>query len=66
MPDNPIGPPWTCPSCDGSGEFKWRYRSEPDVAPCFFCNATGDQRQMPQAWRACPSRNRAAYHESMR
>jgi DnaJ-class molecular chaperone len=60
MPDIAITSEWQCPSCNGTGEFK-----APKPAACFFCNGTGDQREMPQAWRDCPSRNRVAYHESL-
>lgn len=63
-PDIPIAAPWTCPSCDGTGMFL--FRATRDRTPCGFCNGTGDQREMPEAWKACPARNRSAYHESMR
>lgn len=66
MPDIPIAPPYACPSCRGTGTLNTLKGSFPRghnhaAVPCGFCNGTGDQRQMPDAWRNCPSRNRAAY-----
>lgn len=56
---------YACPSCDGMGTFAQRYDGRRVTwVPCWFCNGTGDQRQMPTAWRNCPSRNVLAFRES--
>lgn len=56
-----------CPACDGSGLYKiGGSLVDPKTAPCVFCGATGDQREMPESWRTCPARHRDAYHVSLR
>ena len=71
-PREGIEPEWRCPACSGSGTYLQgvplpretlpRVRS----IPCWFCNSTGDQRQMPPEWFSCPTRNDASYHETLR
>lgn len=72
MPDIHIDREWACPFCNGSGTYAagvpvpGHTLPRVEYRPCAMCAGTGDQRNAPPEWLGCPSRNRAAYHESLR